>query len=213
MKQKNSTRNASRRAHYAQVVDFAQAVTLENSFVRLEPLSDAHAGDLAEAAVGLESAWYTSVPAPSDVPGEIASRLAEHAAGQLNPFAIRRRKTGRIVGMTTYCHIDQPNRHVEIGATWLALEAQHTEVNPAAKYLLLQHAFEQCDAIAVEFRTHWHNRQSRAAIERLGAKQDGVLRNARILPDGSLRDTVVYSMLPHEWPAARNGLQARLDRH
>ncbi|WP_417562141.1 GNAT family N-acetyltransferase [Microbacterium sp.] len=194
-------------------MDFAESVTLENAYVRLEPLTDAHAGDLAEAAVGLEAAWYTSVPAPSDVPAEIARRLAWRDAGRMNPFAVRRRKTGRIVGMTTFCNIDQPNRHVEIGYTWLGLEAQHTEVNPAAKYLLLQHAFQQCDAIAVEFCTHWHNRQSRAAIERLGAKLDGVRRNARILPDGSLRDTVMYSILPHEWPAVRNGLQARLDRH
>lgn len=200
------------RGSYARNVDFAESVTLDNPFVRLEPLLQAHAGDLAEAAVGLEAAWYTSVPAPDDVPAEIDARLARHAAGDMNPFAIRRRSTGRVVGMTTYCHIDQPNRHVEIGYTWLGRDAQHTEVNPAAKLLLLAHAFERCDAIAVEFRTHWHNRQSRAAIERLGAKRDGVLRNARILPDGSLRDTVCYSILPHEWPAVRNGLRARLER-
>jgi RimJ/RimL family protein N-acetyltransferase len=114
--------------------------------------------------------------------------------------------------MTTFCNIDQPNRHVEIGYTWLAADVQRTAVNTAAKLLLLGHAFEQCDAIAVEFRTHWHNRQSRAAIERLGAKQDGVLRNARLGPDGSLRDTVVYSILPHEWPAVRVGLRSRLER-
>ncbi|WP_029146476.1 GNAT family N-acetyltransferase [Microbacterium luticocti] len=193
-------------------MDFAQPVTLENAFVRLEPLTEAHAGDLAEAAVGLEGAWYTSVPAPSDVADEIARRLRWHAEGHMNPFAVRRLATGRIVGMTTFCNIDQPNRRVEIGHTWLGIEAQRTEVNPAAKLLLLGHAFDACEAICVQLRTHWHNRQSRAAIERLGAKLDGVLRNDRIMPDGTLRDTVVYSILPHEWPAVRRGLQARLER-
>jgi len=194
-------------------VEFAQSVTLENPFVRLEPLSEAHAGDLAEAAVGLETAWYTSVPAPSDVPVEIAQRLRRRDEGSMNPFAVRRLATGRIVGMTSFCNIDQPNRHVEIGYTWLGIETQRTEVNTAAKLALLTHAFEQCDAIAVEFCTHWHNRQSRAAIERLGAKLDGVRRNARIMVDGTLRDTVMYSILPHEWSAVRRGLLARLERY
>ncbi|WEG07935.1 GNAT family protein [Microbacterium horticulturae] len=194
-------------------MEFAQSVTLENPFVRLEPLSEAHAGDLAEAAVGLETAWYTSVPAPSDVPVEIAQRLRRRDEGSMNPFAVRRLATGRIVGMTSFCNIDQPNRHVEIGYTWLGIETQRTEVNTAAKLALLTHAFEQCDAIAVEFCTHWHNRQSRAAIERLGAKLDGVRRNARIMADGTLRDTVMYSILPHEWSAVRRGLLARLERY
>jgi RimJ/RimL family protein N-acetyltransferase len=194
-------------------VDFVEPVTLENGHVRLEPLTAAHAGDLADAAVGLENAWYTAVPTPAGVPDEIARRLRWQAEGHMNPFAIRRIATGRIVGMTTFCHIDQPNRRVEIGYTWLGIEAQHTEVNPAAKLLLLGHAFEACDAICVQLRTHWHNRQSRAAIERLGAKQDGVLRNDRIMPDGTFRDTVVYSILPHEWSAVRRGLLARLERN
>lgn len=193
-------------------MDFAAPVTLENAFVRLEPLADDHAGDLAEAAAGLEHAWYTSVPRPEDVPAEIERRRESHAAGGMNPFAVRRLATGRVVGMTTFCNIDQPDRHVEIGATWISRDAQRTEVNPAAKLLLLAHAFDGCDAIAVELRTHWHNRQSRTAIERLGAKQDGVLRNHHIMPDGTLRDTVVYSILPHEWPAVRRGLEVRLSR-
>ena len=193
-------------------MEFAEPVILENAYVRLEPLSTEHAGDLAEAAVGLSAAWYTSVPSSDEVPAEIARRLRWRDEGHMNPFAVRRLATGRIVGMTSFCRIDQPNRHVEIGYTWLGLETQRTEVNSAAKLLLLAHAFETCDAIAVEFCTHWHNRQSRAAIERLGAKLDGVRRNARILPDGSLRDTAMYSILPHEWPAVRNGLSARLAR-
>ncbi len=187
-------------------------VTLENAHVRLEPLSPGHAEELAEAAAGLEHAWYTSVPSPESVEADVARRLEWRDEGHMNPWAIRRLDTGRLVGETTFCNIDQPNRHVEIGHTWLATSAQGTGVNPAAKLLLMQHAFQACEAIAVELRTHWHNRQSRAAIERLGAKQDGVLRNHRIMPDGTLRDTVSYSVLPHEWPAVRRGLQERLSR-
>ncbi len=184
----------------------SEPVTLENDHVRLEPLAPAHVDDLTAAREGLAYAWYTSVPA--SVGGEIDRRLAERDAGRMNPWAVV--AGGRAVGMTTFCEIDQANRHVEIGYTWLSASVQRTAVNTAAKLLLLTHAFEACDAIAVEFRTHWHNRQSRAAIERLGARQDGVLRNHRLGPDGSLRDTVVYSILPHEWPAVRLGLEARL---
>jgi len=187
-------------------------ITLENEWVRLEPLSLEHAEDLAAATAGLEYAWYTSAPAAADIPAEIERRLGWHTEGHMNPWAVRRLSTGRVVGMTTFCSIDQPNRHVEIGYTWLSPSAQRSEVNSAAKLLLLGHAFEGCDAIAVELRTHWHNRQSREAIARLGAKQDGMLRNHRLGPDGSLRDTVVFSILPHEWPAVRLGLAERLTR-
>jgi len=191
---------------------FAEAVVLENEHVRLEPLSLAHAGDLAAAAEGLEHAWYTSVPLPEDVPADIGQRLEWAASGSMNPFAVRRLADDRVIGQTTFCHIDQPNRHVEIGYTWLGLAAQRTAVNTAAKLLLLGHAFEACDAIAVEFRTHWHNRQSRAAIARLGAKQDGVLRSHQLGRDGTLRDTVVFSIIAAEWPAVRTGLRERLAR-
>lgn len=183
-------------------------VVLENPFVRLEPLSHAHADDLTGAREGLEYAWYTSVPA--SVPDEITHRLAERDAGRMNPFAVI--VGGRAVGMTTFCGIDLDSPRVEVGYTWLSPTVQRTAVNTAAKLLILGHAFEACEVIAVQLCTHWHNRQSRAAIERLGAKRDGVLRNHRRGPDGSLRDTVVYSILPHEWPAVRNGLQARLAR-
>ncbi|MBS1904989.1 MAG: GNAT family N-acetyltransferase [Actinobacteria bacterium] len=193
-------------------MDFLTPVTLENDFVRLEPLAPEHAEDLAAATAGLEDRWYTSVPSAEDVPEEIVRRLARRADGFMNPFAVVRLDTGRAVGMTSYCAIDQPNRVVEIGYTWLSPEVHGTAVNPSAKRLLLEHAFETCDAIRVQFCTHFHNRQSRAAIERLGAKQDGILRNHRIGADGAFRDTVVYSILPHEWPAVRNGLDARLDK-
>lgn len=187
-------------------------VTLESAHVRLEPLDLAHEADLAEAAVGLEHAWYTSVPRPDRVRADIEQRLAWRDQGTMNPWAVRRLDSDRVVGMTTFCNIDQDNRHVEIGHTWLGVDAQRTAVNSASKLLLLSHAFETCDAIAVELRTHWHNRQSREAITRLGAKQDGVLRNHRLGPDGTLRDTVVFSILPHEWPAVRLGLERRLGR-
>lgn len=183
-------------------------VTLENAHVRLEPLTAAHAPDLELAREGLEYAWYTSVPA--SVPVEIDRRLAERDAGRMNPFAVI--AEGRAVGMTTFCTIDLESPRVEVGYTWLSPRVQRTGVNTAAKLLLLEHAFDTCEVIAVQLCTHWHNRQSRAAIERLGARLDGVLRNHRRGPDGSLRDTVVYSILPHEWPAVRLGLQARLAR-
>ena len=194
-------------------MEFATPVTLENAHVRLEPLdAAAHQADLARACVGLEHAWYTSVPTPEGVADDIAVRLAMRDAGTMNPFAVRRLATGRIVGQTTFCNIDQPNRHVEIGYTWLGPEAQRSEVNTAAKLVLLTHAFEACDAIAVEFCTHWHNRQSRAAIARLGAKQDGILRNHQILADGTLRDTVVFSIIASEWPAVKRHLAFHLER-
>ena len=187
-------------------------LTLENDWVRLEPLATEHTAELAEAAQGLEHAWYTSVPTPEGVPDEIERRLTWQSEGHMNAWVIRRLDTGRLAGMTTFCNIDQANRHVEIGHTWIGVDAQRTAVNTASKLLLLTHAFEDCDAIAVEFRTHWHNLQSRAAIARLGAKQDGVLRNHRLGPDGTLRDTVVFSILPTEWPAVRLGLDQRLQR-
>lgn len=194
-------------------MEFAAPLVLANDWVRLEPLTAAHAAGLRAAASGLDHAWYTSVPtSDAAVDADIAMREGLHAAGGMNPWVVVRESDGEVVGETTFCNIDQENRRVEIGHTWLGLSAQRSAVNTAAKRLLLAHAFETCDAVAVELRTHWHNRQSRTAIERLGAKLDGVLRSHRIMPDGSLRDTVVYSILAHEWPAVRRGLDERLIR-
>ena len=192
-------------------MQLVEPIILENAHVRLEPLAPRYADDLAVAASGLEHAWYTSAPSPETVPAEIAKRLALRDGGTMNPWAVVL-PDGTAVGMTTFCNIDQPNRHVEIGYTWLSPRVQRTAVNSAAKLLLLGHAFDACDAIAVEFRTHWHNRQSRAAIERLGARQDGVLRNHSLVPDGIFRDTVVYSILPGEWLGVRRSLEASLAR-
>ncbi|MGQ7297999.1 GNAT family N-acetyltransferase [Quadrisphaera sp. KR29] len=196
-------------------VPLTEPVVLQDAHVRLEPLSRGHVAELAAALAGggLEHAWYTAVPTPLTVADDVEDRLRLHAAGSMNPWAVRRLADGALVGCTTFCNVTQADRHVEVGATWLVPGAQRTAVNSAAKLLLLGHAFEACDAIAVELRTHWHNRQSRAAIERLGAKLDGVLRNHRIGPDGVLRDTAVYSVLPHEWPAVRATLRASLSRH
>ncbi len=144
--------------------------------------------------------------------GEIERRLGLQREGVMAPWTIINSRTGRAVGMTTYMNIDESNRRLEIGHTWLGRESHGTGINASAKLLLLTRAFEDLGCIAVEFRTHWHNHQSRTAIARLGAKQDGVLRNHQILRDGSLRDTVVFSITASEWLAVRNALVARVER-
>jgi N-acetyltransferase len=188
-------------------------VVLAGDVVVLEPLAQAHHDELVAAASDgrLWELWYTSVPSPEGMRAEIDRRLAERATGTMLPFTVRR-PGGPAVGMTTYLNIEEDVPRLEIGSTWTAASAQRTGVNAESKLLLLGHAFEALGCLAVEFRTHWHNRQSRAAIERLGAKQDGVLRSHRRMPDGSLRDTVVYSVTAAEWPAVRSGLRARLGR-
>jgi RimJ/RimL family protein N-acetyltransferase len=146
------------------------------------------------------------------MPAEIERRLSLQLSGKMQPFTVRRNDTGAICGMTTYMDIDAANRRVEIGATWTAASAQRSGINTESKLMLLQHAFDTLGCIAVEFRTHWMNHQSRTAIARLGAKEDGVLRNHRIMADGSLRDTVVYSIIASEWPAVRSHLLHKLGR-
>jgi RimJ/RimL family protein N-acetyltransferase len=187
-------------------------VTLSGSRVTLEPLRPDHHDDLVAAATDgrLWELWYTTVPSPETMAAEIDDRLGQQAAGEMLPFTVRRNDTGQVVGMTTYLNVDLRVPRVEIGATWMAASAQRTGLNAESKLLLLTHAFEVLGCVAVEFRTHWHNLQSREAIARLGAKQDGVLRNYRRMPDGLLRDTVVFSILDTEWPAARAGLRHRL---
>ena len=128
-------------------------------------------------------------------------------------FSIIEISTGRILGSTRFCNIDVKNWRVEIGYTWYRQSAQRTGVNTECKLLLLQHAFEQLQCIAVEFRTNWHNHKSRAAIARLGAKQDGVLRQHMLMPDGQYRDTVVFSILNSEWPAVKAQLRWNQRRH
>ncbi len=192
---------------------FTDPVTLRGTHVLLEPLSPAHAAE-AHAAVqdgAVWRHWYTAIPAPDKVEAEIARRLDLQARGSMLPFAVRDTQGG-FAGMTTYMNIDATHRRVEIGSTWYRASVQRTGLNTEAKLLLLAHAFEQLQCIAVEFRTHWFNFQSRAAIARLGAKQDGVLRNHQVAPDGTLRDTVVFSIIQSEWPTVRTHLRYLLDK-
>ena len=191
-----------------------ERVTLTGSHVRLEPLSGKHLPALAEAVKDGElwRLWYTFVPPPERMEGEIARRLDLEAKGSMLPFTVVAADTQRPVGMTTLMNADAVNRRVEIGATWYGRSAQRGPVNTECKSLLLEHAFGKLDCIAVEFRTHFLNRSSRAAIERLGAKLDGVLRNHMRMPDGSLRDTCVYSIIAGEWPAVRTNLRWQMER-
>jgi N-acetyltransferase len=189
-------------------------VTLVGSYVTLEPLARHHGPDLIEATQDGElwKLWYTSVPAPANMSAEIERRLNLQQTGRMLPFTVLERRSGKAVGMTTYMDIDAANRRLEIGSTWYRRSVQRTAVNTECKLLLLQHAFEQLGCIAVEFRTHFFNQQSRRAIERLGAKLDGILRHHRRLADGSLRDTCVYSILASEWPATHQHLHFELAR-
>lgn len=196
-------------------MDFAATPPLAGTLATLDPLSIDHVDGLQTAVRDGElwKAWFTSVPEPDAMASDVQHRLQLQADGRLAPWAIRRTDTGAIVGMTTFLNLEPEHRRLEIGSTWLAASAHGAGVNADAKRLLLTHAFESLGCIAVEFRTHWHNLESRAAIARLGAKQDAVLRNHRILPDGSLRDTAVFSILDTEWPAVRRGLEHRIARH
>ncbi|MEL0110403.1 MAG: GNAT family N-acetyltransferase, partial [Rickettsiales bacterium] len=166
-----------------------QPVTLEGSTATLAPLSQTHHDDLVEATRDGElwNLWYTSVPTADKVAAEIDRRLGLQAAGTMLPFAIVERSSGQAVGMTTYMNVDAANRRVEIGSTWYRKRVQRGPMNTECKRMLLGHAFETLDCIAVEFRTHFFNHQSRRAIERLGAKLDGVLRSHQIMADGSIR--------------------------
>lgn len=188
-------------------------VTLEGRVARLEPLVVDHVPDLQRAAADgrLWRLWVTSVPEPDATRRYVEDALDAQARGTALPFVVRRLQDGEIVGSTRYCHAEPAHRRVEIGYTWYSASAQRTGVNTDCKRLLLAHAFDTLGAIAVELRTHFHNRASRRAIERLGARQDGVLRQHQIMPDGTLRDTVVYSILDREWPTVRRGLDFMMD--
>ncbi|MEO6408701.1 MAG: GNAT family protein [Burkholderiaceae bacterium] len=188
-------------------------ITLAGAHARLEPLSVSHAFALAEAVRDGElwQLWYTSVPEPAGMGAEIDRRLALQAAGSMLPFTSFD-ATGRAAGMTTYMNIDAANRRVEIGSTWTAARMQRGPFNTECKLMLLGHAFDTLDCIAVEFRTHYFNQQSRRAIERLGAQLDGILRSHSRTADGLLRDTCVYSIVRAEWPAVRAHLRWQLDK-
>ena len=187
-------------------------VTLRGEHARLEPLSHDHLGGLVEAVKDGElwKLWYTFVPKPEDMTKEIDRRLGLQKAGSMPPFTVFDAK-GQIAGMSTYMNVDAANRRVEIGSTWYARRVQRTPLNTQCKLLLLTHAFEALNCIAVEFRTHFFNQQSRRAIERLGAKQDGILRSHQVAPNGTLRDTVVFSIIASEWPTVKAHLNYQLN--
>lgn len=190
-----------------------QPTTLGGRHVRLVPLSAEHETGLVDAVRdgNLWQLWYTSVPTPEGMGAEIARRLRLQAAGSMLPFTVIEPASGRIVGMTTYMNIDAAAPRVEIGSTWYAKSVQRTPLNTEAKLLLLRHAFEQLGCLAVEFRTHFFNQQSRRAIERLGAKLDGILRSHQRTANGALRDTCVYSIIAGEWPTVRSHLTWKLE--
>lgn len=191
---------------------FTTPITLRGTHAALVPLEPAHASALGDAVADGElwRLWYTAIPAPERMEAEIERRLGLRQAGSMLPFTVLD-ADGTPVGMTTYMNIDAGNRRVEIGSTWYARRVQRSALNTECK-LLLTHAFDTLDCIAVELRTHFHNRQSRRGIERLGAKLDGILRSHQIAADGSLRDTCVYSIVRSEWPAVRANLRWQLEQ-
>ncbi|MFZ6678395.1 GNAT family N-acetyltransferase [Undibacterium sp. Tian12W] len=185
------------------------AITLKGKHATLEPLEQHHLADIQVAAADGElwKLFFTSVPSPDNTQNWLNIALDMQQQQKAVPFVVRENATGQIVGATRYCNMDINNKRLEIGYTWYAQRVQRSPVNTECKLLLLGHAFEEFGCIAVEFRTDWFNRRSQAAIERLGAKRDAVLRNHMILPDGRIRDTVVYSILHSEWAGVKKNLQ------
>jgi RimJ/RimL family protein N-acetyltransferase len=203
---------ARRQREETTMTPLTESITLSGRHAALEPLAYEHQDALAEAVRDGElwKLWYTAIPSPEGMRAEIERRLGLKKAGSMLPFAVRSLSSGKIVGMTTYMNIDANNRRVEIGSTWYARSAQRTPLNTECKLMLLGHAFEKLACIAVEFRTAFFNYASRRAIERLGAKQDGILRSHQRYADGNLRDTVVFSIVAQEWPAVKRHLEFKL---
>ncbi len=190
-------------------------ITLEGSGIRLEPLADEHHDELVSAATDgkLWELWFTAVPEPEGMRANIANALASQAAGQLLPWAVRELTSGTIIGSTSYHDIAAEIDRVEIGYTWYGKQWQRSHVNTTCKLLLLSHAFDTLGCKVVGLRTDRFNFVSQRAIEALGAKKDGVLRHHRARRDGTVRDTVMYSILAQEWPDVKRHLEFRLARH
>jgi RimJ/RimL family protein N-acetyltransferase len=186
-----------------------EPITLRGTHAILEPLSLTHHDDLVEAVQDGElwKLWFTVVPEPAKMKAEIERRLDRQSKGGMLAFAVRDILAGKVVGMTSYWNVDQGHRRVEIGGTWYRKSMQRTPLNTECKLLLLTHAFETLDCICVELRTHFFNHASRRAIERLGAKLDGILRNNQVLPDGNIRDSCAYSIIASEWPVVKTNLE------
>lgn len=187
-------------------------VELEGQFVKLVSLSTEHKDALIEASNdgNLWKLWFTGVPSESSIEEYIESALSQKESGQSLPFVVIRKTDNKIVGCTRFCNAEAQNKRIEIGYTWYAKSVQRTPINSETKLLLLTHAFESLGCIAVAFQTHYHNFKSRSAILRLGAKQDGLLRNHRII-DGIPRDTVIFSILENEWVTVKHSLEFRVN--
>ena len=193
---------------------FVEPITLAGEHASLEPLGREHEDALSRAAADGElwRLWYTSIAPPEKMAEYIATALDMRERLGAMPFVVREKPSGDIVGCTRYFNVDETNRRLEIGYTWYSKRVQRGPINTECKLLLLTHAFEKLQCIAVEFRSHWFNHASRTAIARLSAKQDGVLRNHQLSADGSKRDTVVFSIIDGEWPAVKQHLRYQLER-
>ena len=194
--------------------NWSEDIILSGQYVSLIPLSMEQLSDLQDAVKdgNLHLLWYTMIPNSDGMAAEITRRLDLRSMGSMQPFAIIDKSSGHAVGMTTFMNIDATNKHVEIGSTWYAKSFQRSPVNTECKLLLMSHAFEKLGCIAIEFRTHVVNIQSRRAIERLGAKLDGILRNHMLMANGSLRDTAVYSVINSEWKTIKAHLHFQLNK-
>jgi RimJ/RimL family protein N-acetyltransferase len=192
-------------------MSWLERIVLKGEIVTLEPLAPDHIEPLQCAVRDGEfwKLWFANVPSPGQMENYVITAIENAEKGNI-AFAVRLNATDGIVGTTRFYNVDETNRRPMLGYTWYAKSVCKTGVNTESKLLLLQHVFEKKKAIGVEFRTHFFNQVSRAAIERLGAKQDGILRNHQIMRDGSIRDTVVYSILQHEWPSVKNNLLSKL---
>ncbi len=189
-------------------------ITLTGQYAQLEPLTQQHLAEILLAAADGElwQLFFTSVPTPEKTADWLSLALQMQDLGLALPFIVRDRRNGKIVGSTRFCNIDSKNQRLEIGYTWYSQSVQRSGINTECKLMLLNHAFENLGCIAVEFRTDWFNKRSQAAIERLGAKRDGVLRNHMLQADGRIRDTVVYSIIQTEWPGVKANLRYLLQR-
>lgn len=190
-------------------------VELVADTVSLKPLTYDHAEQLIALSEqdDLSSLWYTQIPNTKTIEAYMAMAMQQKSFGTALPFVVVENETNNVIGTTRICNADLINRRFEIGYTWYGKAYQRTSVNTECKTLLLGYLFEKMQAIAVEFRTHWHNQKSRAAITRLGAKQDGILRNHKLHPDGELRDTVVFSIISNEWSVVKKSLKYKLSQY
>lgn len=196
-------------------MSFLNEIILEGKIVKLIPVKMNQAAELITAASdgNLWNLWYTSIPTPDGMIAYIKKAILDFENDQGLAFVVIDQQSKKIIGCTRYTNVSPEDRRVEIGYTWYAKSFQKTGVNTECKYLMLTHAFEILDCIAVEFRTNWFNHVSRAAILRLGAKQDGILRNHKIMPDGTYRDTVVFSIIKNEWPTTKTHLEYKMKQN